>query len=77
MANAVDTFIKLDCEYCGVAYDGEKPKYCCSGSIQSGCGCMGYPINGPFVCSKECYEKLMEEYKAPKQEYEISSSRVK
>lgn len=47
----------VNCEYCGVLYHGDEPKVCCSGRD---CGCMGLPINGPFVCSKGCYEMLIQ-----------------
>lgn len=49
----------MKCEYCGQKYHGEEPKGCCSGRD---CGCMGLPINGPFVCSKGCYEMLMKKH---------------
>lgn len=44
----------VECQVCGKLYHGEEPKGCCSGRD---CGCMGQPINGPFICSKECYDK--------------------
>lgn len=52
----------VKCQYCGQMYHGEEPKGCCSGRD---CGCMGLPVNGPFVCSKGCYEKLIEGNKPP------------
>ena len=44
----------LNCEVCGEEYWDEEPKGCCDGRE---CGCMGRPINGPFICSEECYNK--------------------
>ena len=46
--------VEINCEVCGEEYWGEEPEGCCDGRE---CGCMGRPINGPFVCSEECYEK--------------------
>lgn len=43
------------CENCGISYMSEPPQYCCNGRD---CGCYGMPINGPFVCSEECYHFL-------------------
>jgi hypothetical protein len=49
----------LTCMTCGNRFYGEEPKLCCSGKD---CGCMGQPTE-PIVCSKECYEALMNKYK--------------
>ena len=46
--------VAINCEVCGEEYWDEEPKGCCDGRE---CGCMGRPINGPFVCSEECYNK--------------------
>ena len=41
------------CVVCGKD-TGIVPETCCSGRE---CGCMGMPVNGPFVCSEHCYNK--------------------
>ena len=46
--------VMVRCEVCGEEYLGVEPEGCCDGRE---CGCMGKPINGPFVCSEECYNK--------------------
>jgi len=43
------------CMSCEEKFFGQDPQYCCNGSM---CGCMGQPIE-PVVCSKECYDKLV------------------
>lgn len=48
-------------EYCMVC-DKELDyivEYCCSKN-NSSCGCMGMPVEPP-VCSKECYDIVMDE----------------
>ena len=47
---------KGNCDICGTEIDVEM---CCSGSIQSGCGCMGMPIDPP-ICSEDCYGKWLD-----------------
>jgi len=44
------------CEICGEFVYKFKYQMCCSGHE---CGCMGQPIE-PCICSKECWDKLME-----------------
>lgn len=45
----------LSCMSCGVQWEGEEPKMCCSGRD---CGCMGLPID-PVLCGeKECNDKF-------------------
>lgn len=40
---------------CDKDFMGPEPLMCCSGSIESGCGCMGMPID-PVCCSNECFD---------------------
>lgn len=55
--------ITLTCEVCGKEFLGDPPIICCSGRD---CGCMGRPIE-PVVCSKECFDKIINKYKNEKQ----------
>jgi len=48
----------IDCMQCDKEFEGEEPEYCCAG-LSNMCGCMGQPIDGPIVCSQECYDKVM------------------
>lgn len=45
------------CIVCGIEVLNWKPKYCCSGTIESACGCMGMPIED-CLCSIECENKF-------------------
>ena len=51
--------VQLTCMGCDEQFEGEEPKMCCSGRD---CGCMGLPIE-PIICSKECYDKVLNRYK--------------
>ncbi len=51
--------VELTCMECGDTWMGGEPARCCSGRD---CGCMGQPID-PVVCSKECYDKVINKYK--------------
>lgn len=53
-----DLLVELICEGCGKLFMGEGPKYCCSGSIQSQCGCMGQIVSGQTHCSEECWKAI-------------------
>lgn len=53
------TKIKGNCNICETEIEIQ---LCCNGFR---CGCMGQPIYPP-VCSKECYDKLIEKYKSAK-----------
>ena len=44
------------CVVCGTAVPDYEPKYCCDGTM---CCCRGLPIE-PCVCSKKCWDKLLE-----------------
>jgi len=51
--------MKGSCEICEAEIDVQM---CCGGYM---CGCMGMPTEPP-VCSKECYDKLMDKYRVAK-----------
>lgn len=55
--------VDLSCMNCGKEFRGEEPQMCCNGYQ---CGCMGMPID-PIVCSKECYDGLINSVKNGKQ----------
>lgn len=48
------------------------PKYCCPGTMQSECGCMGYPINEDECICKSCKEKYEGNNTEASNTYEIS-----
>lgn len=55
----MDNKIKQYCEVCDKEFLDTPPVFCCSGRD---CGCMGLPID-PVVCSKVCYDKMINKYK--------------
>lgn len=46
-----------DCCICGKECKDYEPIFCCGGTIQDECGCMGQPLDPP-LCSEECGKRL-------------------